>query len=281
MSSIVNKKDIITAFKQLGIQTTDTIIVHSSFKSFGMVDGGAETVIDGIKEVVSDGTIVFPALRSRNFYDAYTDWDVDKTPSDVGYLTEFFRKSPNVYRSNQETHSVCAFGKNAKFITENHGKGKNRIGVFGDTPFSISSPWQKMFDLDAKVVMIGVSMSSNTFMHFVEYKLVNDIIDSIKDEEIKQEAISKITRFKDIAKFYLDGAVAPCPAGVWPWHDDEEAQKRLEKMGKLKQTTCGDSTLISFRVKEYVDYLYNSLLNHPKVWLSENAINWINTYKTK
>ena len=33
------------AIKELGIKSDDTIIIHSSLKSFGYVDGGAEAVI--------------------------------------------------------------------------------------------------------------------------------------------------------------------------------------------------------------------------------------------
>ena len=276
----INKHDIITSLKKLGIKSTDTIIVHSSLKSFGYVEGGADAVIDALKVVTSEGTLVFPTLRTRNFYDAYNDWDVEKTPSDVGYLTERFRLSTNVFRSNQETHSVCAYGKDAEYITKNHGIGEKRIGVFGDTPFSKQSPWQKMYNMDAKVVMIGVSMKYNTFKHFVEYKLVNDIIDAIVDENIKKQAVSKVSRFKDTAKYYLDGETAFSPEGVWLWHDSNRTQEVFEKSRKLKKVICGNSTIICFSSKAFVDFQYDEIINNPEQWLRDSiAIDWINEYK--
>ena len=46
---MVLKQDIVTSFKNLGVEPTDILLVHSSLKSFGYVDGGAETVIEGLK----------------------------------------------------------------------------------------------------------------------------------------------------------------------------------------------------------------------------------------
>lgn len=279
--TIVTKEDIIVALKELGLKSTDIVITHSSLKSFGNVDGGADAVIDALKSVLYNGTVVFPTLRQRNFYNAYKDWNVKTTPSDVGYITEKFRLSKGVFRSNQATHSVCAYGKDAEFLTKNHGGGEKRIGIFGDTPFSSKSPWQKMYDMGAKVVMIGVTMLYNTFKHFVEYKLINDMILNIKDENVKNKAISKISKFSDIEKFYLDGAVEPRPSGVWFSHDTEKAQSEMENLGKVRKVKCGESTIIAFNVKDYVDFQYNAILSNPAKWLkNDDAIKWFKEYNT-
>lgn len=277
----VTKQDVIFVLKELGIQETDIVIVHSSLKSFGYVDGGADTIIEALKHVVSDGTIVFPTLRLHDFYNAYSDWNVKTTPSDVGFLSERFRLSEGVLRSNQETHSVCAYGKNAKYLTENHGMGENRIGVFGDTPFSKQSPWQKMYDNGAKVVMMGVSMKRNTFKHFVEYKLINDILDNISDEKVKKQAMLKISRFEDTARYYLDGETALSPNGVWLWHDALKSQKMMNDIGKLKKAICGNSTILAFNAQDYVNHQYNAMLSKPDDWFRSDAVEWINEYKSK
>ena len=80
---MVTGSDIKAALAQIGIENDDTVIFHSSLKSFGVVDGGAETVIAAIKEYLKNGTVVFPALRSRDFENAYKDWDINNTPSDL------------------------------------------------------------------------------------------------------------------------------------------------------------------------------------------------------
>ncbi len=46
---MVIKQDIVEAMERLGVKKSDTIIVHSSMKSFGYVDAGYQTVLDALK----------------------------------------------------------------------------------------------------------------------------------------------------------------------------------------------------------------------------------------
>ena len=41
-------ESLTSAFRDLGVQTGDTLLVHSSYKSLGQVDGGPQTVIDAL-----------------------------------------------------------------------------------------------------------------------------------------------------------------------------------------------------------------------------------------
>ena len=105
----------------LGVTDGDILLFHSSLKSFGYIEGGADAVIDGALLAVGDcGTLVAPTLVQRDFANAYKNWDKNRTPSDVGRITEVFRKRPEALRSDQATHSVAAIGPMAKFLTEGH-----------------------------------------------------------------------------------------------------------------------------------------------------------------
>ena len=60
----MDKGFIVNALRKNGVQEGMCLEVHSSLKSFGYVEGGAETVISALKESVgSEGTIFMPALR--------------------------------------------------------------------------------------------------------------------------------------------------------------------------------------------------------------------------
>lgn len=60
----MDKSFIVNALRKNGVQEGMCLEVHSSLKSFGYVEGGAETVISALKESVgSEGTIFMPALR--------------------------------------------------------------------------------------------------------------------------------------------------------------------------------------------------------------------------
>ena len=49
------KEDLIKDLDRLGIDRNGTLLVHSSYKSIGDVEGGGETVIDALMEYMKDG----------------------------------------------------------------------------------------------------------------------------------------------------------------------------------------------------------------------------------
>ena len=64
---IVLKKDVIKALKEVGVKEGQTIMVHTSLKSFGFVCGGAQIIIEALLECVGDeGTIMMPTQSWKN-----------------------------------------------------------------------------------------------------------------------------------------------------------------------------------------------------------------------
>ena len=174
--TVVTREDIRKAAEALGLKQGDTVLIHSSFKSLGFVEGGAEAVIGGFRDAIGErGNLVFPTLCQRDFEHAYENWHLD-APSDVGYLTNYFRKLPGAKRSDQATHSVAAQGPDAEYLTCTHGQTGKRYGVYGDTPFSTDSPWEKMYHMDAKVVFLGVNINKCTLRHYAEYCFVEQCL---------------------------------------------------------------------------------------------------------
>ena len=64
MDMVVTERDIIAALNDVGIRRGDVVIVHSSLKSMGYVEGGADTVIDALLKVLGGlvASILFLAL---------------------------------------------------------------------------------------------------------------------------------------------------------------------------------------------------------------------------
>ena len=61
---MVTKEMLKNALTQLGVEKGMVLEVHSSLSSFGELEGGAETVINTLKEIVTEeGSIFMPALR--------------------------------------------------------------------------------------------------------------------------------------------------------------------------------------------------------------------------
>lgn len=245
----VTRKDVEKAAKELGLKNGDTVIIHSSYKSMGEIEGGAETVINGFFDAVGqDGTLVFPTLVAQNFTQAYQTWSLDK-PSDMGYLTNYFRLREGSIRSDQATHSVAAGGRLAKYLTETHGQTGKRIGCSGDTAFSADSPWQKMYDMDAKTVLLGVGSRKTTFRHLAEYIYVNELLDSVKEHKNYDALVNKLAREHE-------GVHGRWPAVYSPW-----VERKLEKMGAVKRTKLGDAELMCYNAKIFVDTVLSALRN--------------------
>jgi aminoglycoside 3-N-acetyltransferase len=155
-----NKNDIINNIISLGIKTTDTLLVHSSMKSIGDVEGGADTVVDAFIECLKNGMLVFPTHSWAKINDEYNVFNVLTEPSCVGILSNLFLKRPNVLRSWHPTHSVAAIGKDAEAFISGEEKS--------DTPCPRTGCWGKLYDRKAKILFLGCSLKSNTFLHGVE-----------------------------------------------------------------------------------------------------------------
>ena len=162
---MITFENLIDGFTKLGLCKDDTVMVHSSFKSFGGVSGGPNTVINALIEILGkDGNLVMPTY-TLNFCREFNErgfgyFDVDNTPSELmGILPETLRKMPNSYRTINPMHSVVAHGKLAKYLTETGDKNSySKKSVFG-----------KLHDLNAKLMIIGLTFQQSlTFFHYVE-----------------------------------------------------------------------------------------------------------------
>lgn len=157
------KADLIKQLQDMGIESSDSILVHSSMKKIGQVVGGADTVLDALSEYMAEGLLVFPTHTWSYINEKNPKFYVQDSPSCVGILPELFRKRPYVVRSLHPTHSVAALGADAK------------IFVAGDekmtTPCGKGSPLWKLLQRRGKIMLIGVDLRSNTFIHGIEEQM--------------------------------------------------------------------------------------------------------------
>jgi len=255
----VTQIDIKNAAIELGINSGDMLLIHSSFKSMGEVEGGAESVVQGFLDVLGEeGTLVFPTFCQKDFEHSYETWHMDK-PSDVGYLTNYFRKREGSIRSDHPTHSVAACGSKAKWLTESHGHTHKRFGSMGDTPFSIDSPWEKMYNEDSKVLLLGVNPMSITFRHYAEYLYVEELLKSIEGHPKYNEMKESLWCFEHV--------------GPWPHVCNEWVLPQAEKLGLVNTTKCGDAELKCFSSKDFVNLTLDFLRNRDQkaLWVIEEA----------
>ena len=199
-SYLVTKEDIIKGLKEVGFRTGDIIMVHSSLSSIGYVEGGADTVIDAFLEIIDkEGTLVMPAFSfgwdSAKGQMIKYPFNIFKSPSRMGKITETFRLMKETLRSNHPTHSVIAKGSKAKEITLNGQYYKSTVGK--------DSPFEKMIHLGAYILLLGVNQTSNTTIHHIEDE-VKDKVPYLKAARIDGEDYSRAhSDFNGIEKYLI------------------------------------------------------------------------------
>jgi len=241
---VITKDRIIYDLQAHGILETDTLLVHSSLSSIGFVVGREMAVVEALLEVVIDGALVMPSHTSDN-----TDPELwvnppvpetwfsvikEYTPSynkhtfstrEMGRIVECFRHYPKVHRSNHPTCSFIARGKNAYFITKNHQL----------TPaFGYKSPLGKLYELDAKVLLMGVGYDKSTSFHLAE--VLSNTLSMVKQGT---KVNGKWVEFEDLA---YDTA------------DFQLLGETLEDRGIAQRFKVGQAESILFDMKEMIDF---------------------------
>ncbi len=153
-------RQLTTQLKDMGIDPRGTLLVHSSMKAIGVVEDGADTVLDVLCGYMKDGLLVLPTHTWAQMNRDYTVFDVAKEPSCVGLLTNLFRVRTGVVRSLHPTHSVAALGSEAEAFTV--GEELTR------TPCPRNGCWGRLYDRKATILFIGCTLKNNTFLHGVE-----------------------------------------------------------------------------------------------------------------
>lgn len=102
------KKHLKEQLYQMGLNGTETILIHSSMKAIGDVEGGAETVLDAWMEYFKEGLLLLPTHTWKTVNESHPVFDSQKEPSCVGVLTNLFMKREGVVRSLHPTHSMAA-----------------------------------------------------------------------------------------------------------------------------------------------------------------------------
>ena len=187
-----------------------------------------------------------PSLVQRDFLNAYKNWDKDKSPSDVGYLSEYFRTRNGSFRSDHATHAVCAIGKEAYELTKEHTAYGPRLGEFGDYAFSYSSPWQKMYEKNAKHVFIGCPLKKGTIRHLAEHIIVERIL------EIHPEVELLVRKFSEpLSKF-------------WPAINGDLIYETLKESGDIRFAKCGDAICMCIEATIFVNKMIDIVINNPE-----------------
>ena len=157
--------DLLSALRGLGIASGDVLLVHSSFDQFARFTGKPSDVLAVLQTAVGpSGTLMLPTLpflgRAVEYVRELRVFDVKRTPSQMGLLTELFRRMPSVIRSVHPTHPVALWGAAAGEMAAGHADAA--------TPCGVGTPYVRLLERNGKILFLGCDIDVMTFFHAVE-----------------------------------------------------------------------------------------------------------------
>ncbi len=215
----------------MGVGPGGLIQVHSSLSSFGFVEGGAETVVDALLELVAPGgTVMMPTFN----HGAEHIFDVRSSPSYNGAITNALRCRLQAVRSIHATHAYAAIGPLAAELCAGHLEA----GTFG-----MESPLGKLAQRGGWVLLLGVGMNRCTAAHLGERKEGAHCIGW--DQEPR--------RIRDPQT----GAVIPAKADVWrngpcqiEW---EPLERRMRERGLIQDGRIGECRVMRMKAMDVIE----------------------------
>lgn len=160
----VTAAEFAEALSVIGVAEGQVLFVHSGADWLRSVEGGPMNVLKMLRAAVGEkGTLAMPSFPFDSLasdYLASASFDIRRSPSKMGLLTEIFRRLPDVTRSLHPTHPVCAQGPLAEYLTEGHH--------LDERPFGPSSPFGRIEENNGKILMIGVDSAFLTHVHVAE-----------------------------------------------------------------------------------------------------------------
>jgi len=151
--------------RSAGVSESDTLLVHSNFKPDSGFRGTPLDLANAFVELVgSKGNLLMVSLPFRGAaYDYLAlgkPFNARKTMSMMGLVTEMFRRRDGTLRSFHPTHPVLGYGKDAAWLVADHERCLYPCGR--------GSPFEKLHQLQGKLLFFDVSFQSITFFHYVE-----------------------------------------------------------------------------------------------------------------
>ncbi len=233
----VRKADIKAGLAIVGLKKGHMAFVHSSLSKLGYVEGGADTVIDALLETVGpEGTIVMPTFAWTLFHDKKAVvLDVTNTAvkSEVGIISETFRKRKGVIRSRHICHSVAAIGPHAKDVM---GEGVRSFGP--------GSTFDRLYQSNSWNLFLGVGFSVCTALHMVE--------------EHMRVPYREYRDFRGSTVILPDGSEIPSQSVEYlkkeGYHNDFEKMGEIfSNQGILRTCKVGEAKVINVKIRDIFD----------------------------
>jgi aminoglycoside 3-N-acetyltransferase len=243
-TQIVTYQQIATGLRQMGLRACDPVMVHSSLRSFGSVEGGAGTVIRALQDVVTDrGTLLLPSFNHFAPFVGNGErvYDPAHTKTSNGAIPETFRQIPGVLRSLNPSHPYAGWGSDARRYLERHHLTLS---------FGPESPLGLLAKEGGKCLFLGTTHHTNTFKHVVEMSLGAPCLGR---------------RTQEFPVRLPDGRTVPLR--TWSWRErscaitdsGELVEREMRRLGLQREGLIGDSRVTLFQLSDCYEVISQML----------------------
>ncbi len=169
---MVSFREFINAYRQIGLNPNQPVIVHAALSTIGEIRGGAETVLGALLSMTRGvmaptftyKTMIIPEFGpinnamtygggARNRHAEFFRPDMPCDPS-MGILPETIRTHPDALRSTHPIMSFAGIGVEKALRSQTYQDPMAPIGVLASE--------------GGQVLLIGVNHTSNTSIHYAE-----------------------------------------------------------------------------------------------------------------
>jgi len=248
---VVTQERIADDLRRLGLAEGDAVFFHSSLKSLGWVEGGADTVVDAFLHVVgADGLVIVPTLTFCFFHHSLdAGFDPRETPSRVGAISDALWRRPNAHRSAHPTHSIAAIGRRAEELV---------VGHENTSTFGKDGPYGRYVEWGAKILFLGVGLRSNTTLHAVEDWLDMPYL------EVEQGAVKGADGRPRVVE------VTKSPSGHRDFYSrNSKVERLLRTAGIIRQGKVGAADTLWMASQEMVAVVVKGIYEEPTLLLCD------------
>lgn len=157
------------ALGELGLRRGDLVMAHAGLRAVGPIVGGVNSLLQAIFDIIGPEGTLAAYLDFEAFYEDEDESDdvpvfdkrIAQAARDHGILHETIRNWPGAVRSDHPDAGVAAIGPLAEWLTADH-------------PFQYGygegSPFEKFYQRNGRVLMIGAPLDTITMLHYAEHK---------------------------------------------------------------------------------------------------------------
>ena len=160
-SSPVSLADFRQAILDTGVTPNRDLLVHASWSGFQRLQAKPSELLTTLRDIVGEqNTLVMPTGAVEKNRDGAILYDVAKSPSRMGMLSETLRRAPGALRSPVPVAPVSALGPAADRYTRDY-RDESSL-----TPWGRGSPYWEIANWGGQVLVLGIDfVRTLTLMH--------------------------------------------------------------------------------------------------------------------